>query len=93
MSQDALNHLGISKVMTMTCTYDHRIIQGAESGAFLQKVSQLLTGHSNFWMDIFTDLEIPYEPIPYGEDMFSGMFGGGTKKSVLEDRRTIGVYD
>ena len=48
MSQDALNHLGISKVMTMTCTYDHRIIQGAESGAFLQKVSQLLTGHSNF---------------------------------------------
>jgi 2-oxoglutarate dehydrogenase E1 component len=92
MSQDALNHLGISKVMTMTCTYDHRIIQGAESGAFLQKVSQLLTGHSNFWMDIFTDLEISYEPIPYGEDMFSGMFGGGTKKSVLEDRRTIGVW-
>jgi 2-oxoglutarate dehydrogenase E1 component len=91
MSQDMLNHLGISKVMTMTCTYDHRIIQGAESGAFLQKVSHLLTGHSDFWMDIFTDLEIPYEPIPYGEDMFSGAFGGAGR-SVTEDRRTIGVW-
>ncbi len=91
MSQDMLNHLGISKVMTMTCTYDHRIIQGAESGAFLQKVSHLLTGQSDFWMDIFTDLEIPYEPIPYGEDMFSGAFGGASK-SVTEDRRTIGVW-
>ena len=92
MYQDVLNHLGISKVMTMTCTYDHRIIQGAESGAFLQKVNELLTGRSNFWMDIFTDLEIPYEPIPYGEDMFSGVGGGGTNNSIIEDRRTIGVW-
>jgi len=91
MSQEVLNHLGISKIMTMTCTYDHRIIQGAESGSFLQKMSHLLTGHSNFWTDIFTDLEIPYEPIPYGEDQFSGVFGGKSN-SVREDRRTIGVW-
>ncbi|MCR9132393.1 MAG: multifunctional oxoglutarate decarboxylase/oxoglutarate dehydrogenase thiamine pyrophosphate-binding subunit/dihydrolipoyllysine-residue succinyltransferase subunit [bacterium] len=91
MSQQALNHLGISKVMTMTCTYDHRIIQGAESGAFLQKVNQLLTGQSDFWTGIFTDLEIPYEPIPYGEDKFEGMFGGASK-SDMEDRRTVGVW-
>ncbi len=91
MSQQALNHLGISKVMTMTCTYDHRIIQGAESGAFLQKVNQLLTGQSDFWTEIFLDLEIPYEPIPYGEDQFEGMFGGASK-SDMEDRRTVGVW-
>jgi len=36
--------LGISKVMTLTCTYDHRIIQGAESGAFLGRVQALLDG-------------------------------------------------
>lgn len=91
MSQEVLNHLGISKVMTMTCTYDHRIIQGAESGAFLQKVSHLLTGQSDFWTTIFADLEIPYEPIPYGEDQFSGIIGGGSK-TLAEDRRTIGVW-
>ncbi|MCG8374807.1 MAG: multifunctional oxoglutarate decarboxylase/oxoglutarate dehydrogenase thiamine pyrophosphate-binding subunit/dihydrolipoyllysine-residue succinyltransferase subunit, partial [Balneolales bacterium] len=91
MSQQVLNHLGISKVMTMTCTYDHRIIQGAESGSFLQKVSHLLNGHEDFWSSIFLDLEIPYEPIPYGEDQFSGMFAGAGK-SAEEDRRTVGVW-
>lgn len=91
MSQQVLNHLGISKVMTMTCTYDHRIIQGAESGSFLQKVNNLLSGKENFWNSIFADLEIPYEPIPYGEDTFSGLLGG-TGKSHQEDRRTIGVW-
>src|SRR6202012_1274450 len=39
-----LADLGVSKVVTITSTYDHRIIQGAESGLFLQKVHQLLTG-------------------------------------------------
>lgn len=91
MSKEVLNHLGISKVMTMTCTYDHRVIQGAESGSFLQKVNHLLTGQSDFYNSIFSDLEIPYEPIPYGEDTFSGMFGA-TANSLQQDRRTIGVW-
>ncbi len=91
MSREVLNQLGISKVMTMTCTYDHRIIQGAESGAFLQKVSTLLSGKTDFYHHIFSDLEIPYDPIPYGEDSYSGPFGG--KMNTLEqDRRAIGVW-
>ncbi|MEQ9266014.1 MAG: multifunctional oxoglutarate decarboxylase/oxoglutarate dehydrogenase thiamine pyrophosphate-binding subunit/dihydrolipoyllysine-residue succinyltransferase subunit [Balneolaceae bacterium] len=91
MSKDVLNQLGISKVMTMTCTYDHRIIQGAESGSFLQKVNQLLTGKSDFYENIFADLEIPYDPIPFGEDTYSGPFAG--KSNTLEqDRRAIGVW-
>ena len=45
--------LGISKVMTLTCTYDHRIIQGAESGMFLGKLQELLQGADEFYDEIF----------------------------------------
>jgi len=91
MSREVLNQLGISKVMTMTCTYDHRIIQGAESGSFLQKVSNLLSGQSDFYDSIFSDLEIPYDPIPYGEDNFSALLAG-TGNTLEHDRRAIGVW-
>lgn len=91
MSREVLNQLGISKVMTMTCTYDHRIIQGAESGSFLQKVSSLLSGKSDFYDSIFADLEIPYDPIPYGEDNFSALFAGAGN-TLEHDRRAIGVW-
>lgn len=91
MSRDVLNQLGISKVMTMTCTYDHRIIQGAESGQFLQEVSNLLSGQSDFYDSIFSDLEIPYDPIPYGEDKYSGPFSGAAN-TLEQDKRAIGVW-
>jgi multifunctional 2-oxoglutarate metabolism enzyme len=91
MAQDVLNQLGVSKVMTITCTYDHRIIQGAESGMFLQKVHQLLNGEEDFYDVIFKDLEIPYEPLPYGEDKYEGQLSG--KANTLEqDRRAIAVW-
>jgi multifunctional 2-oxoglutarate metabolism enzyme len=60
--------LGISKVMTMTSTYDHRIIQGAESGAFLARIHELLLGTDNFYDDIYRDLRIPYEPVQWARD-------------------------
>ena len=71
MSKDVLNQLGISKVMSMTCTYDHRIIQGAESGAFLNEVNHLLSGQADFYDSIFSDLEIPYDALPCGENFYS----------------------
>jgi multifunctional 2-oxoglutarate metabolism enzyme len=90
MSQEVLNHLGISKVMTMTCTYDHRIIQGAESGGFLAKVHSLLIGEADFYDEIFEDLEIPYKPIPYGTDNYTGFLNGG--QSGLEaNKKAIAV--
>jgi 2-oxoglutarate dehydrogenase E1 component len=55
--------LGLSKVLMMSCTYDHRIIQGAESGAFLAKIQQLLNGEDGFYNAIFRDLQIPYIPV------------------------------
>ena len=60
--------LGISKVLIATCTYDHRIIQGAESGSFLGKLQQLLMGEENFYHQLFRDLKIPYLPIKWQSD-------------------------
>ncbi|HTJ25058.1 MAG TPA: multifunctional oxoglutarate decarboxylase/oxoglutarate dehydrogenase thiamine pyrophosphate-binding subunit/dihydrolipoyllysine-residue succinyltransferase subunit, partial [Candidatus Limnocylindria bacterium] len=51
-----LEQLGVEKVMTMTSTYDHRIIQGAQSGEFLKRVDELLSGQSNFYEDLFAQL-------------------------------------
>ncbi|HUS61311.1 MAG TPA: multifunctional oxoglutarate decarboxylase/oxoglutarate dehydrogenase thiamine pyrophosphate-binding subunit/dihydrolipoyllysine-residue succinyltransferase subunit [Acidimicrobiales bacterium] len=64
-----LAELGVSKVMTVTSTYDHRIIQGAESGMFLQRVHKLLTGVDGFYEGIFRSLGVPYEPVAWRRDI------------------------
>jgi len=89
MSQEVLNHLGISKVMTFTSTYDHRIIQGAESGAFLAKIHRLLNGEESFYDEIFNDLDIPYSPIGYGLDNYTGFLDRGGSNEV--NKKAIGV--
>jgi 2-oxoglutarate dehydrogenase E1 component len=66
--QRALAELGVGKVMTLTSTYDHRIIQGAESGLFLKYVAECLTGSHDFYDQIFTSLGIPYEPARWAKD-------------------------
>ncbi|AKN72092.1 alpha-ketoglutarate decarboxylase [Streptomyces sp. PBH53] len=68
-SQDTLNKLGVSKVMTLTSTYDHRVIQGAASGEFLRTVANLLLGENGFYDDIFEALRIPYEPVRWLRDI------------------------
>ncbi|MFD9001186.1 multifunctional oxoglutarate decarboxylase/oxoglutarate dehydrogenase thiamine pyrophosphate-binding subunit/dihydrolipoyllysine-residue succinyltransferase subunit [Streptomyces sp. NPDC059582] len=68
-SQDTLNKLGISKVMTLTSTYDHRVIQGAASGEFLRVVANSLLGENGFYDDIFEALRIPYEPVRWLKDI------------------------
>jgi 2-oxoglutarate dehydrogenase E1 component len=55
-SPERLKQLGVSKVMTLTSTYDHRVIQGAESGAFLRKVEELLQGEDGFYESVAADL-------------------------------------
>ena len=71
-----LAELGISKVMTMTSTYDHRIIQGAESGAFLARIHALLLGEESFYEEMFRDLRIPYEPMRWTKDRNLSLMGG-----------------
>ncbi|HEY6532629.1 MAG TPA: multifunctional oxoglutarate decarboxylase/oxoglutarate dehydrogenase thiamine pyrophosphate-binding subunit/dihydrolipoyllysine-residue succinyltransferase subunit [Acidimicrobiales bacterium] len=61
--------LGLSKVMTITSTYDHRIIQGAESGMFLKRVHELLMGADGFYEDIFRSVGVPYEAVEWARDV------------------------
>ena len=63
-----LPQLGISRGLTISSTYDHRIIQGAESGAFLARVHELLLGKDKFYDQIFADLEIPHAPLRWNVD-------------------------
>src|SRR5699024_413482 len=71
-SEKALVGMGVSKIMTLASTYDHRSIQGAESGEFLKHIHQLLLGADNFYDDIFASLRLPYEPIRWVEDIPAG---------------------
>jgi multifunctional 2-oxoglutarate metabolism enzyme len=67
-SPETLSRLAISKTMTLTSTYDHRIIQGAQSGQFLGLVHEALLG-DDFYDEIFASLRIPYEPIRWAQDI------------------------
>jgi 2-oxoglutarate decarboxylase len=64
-----LAQLGVSKVITLTSTYDHRVIQGAESGLFLQRVHHLLLGDDGFYDDVFRSSGVPYEPVRWRRDV------------------------
>lgn len=68
-STKTLNELAIGKTITLTSTYDHRVIQGAGSGEFLKKVHELLIGERGFYDDIFAALRIPYAPIHWAADV------------------------
>ncbi|MEV4473858.1 multifunctional oxoglutarate decarboxylase/oxoglutarate dehydrogenase thiamine pyrophosphate-binding subunit/dihydrolipoyllysine-residue succinyltransferase subunit [Nonomuraea salmonea] len=68
-SPDTLSRLAVSKVMTLTSTYDHRIIQGAQSGDFLRQIHRLLLGEDGFYDEIFEALRIPYEPVRWVQDI------------------------
>ena len=66
---DRLADNGVSKIMTLTSTYDHRVIQGAQSGQYLQRLHGLLLGEDGFYDDVFAALRIPYEPIRWAQDL------------------------
>jgi len=64
-----LADLGVSKIMTISSTYDHRIIQGAESGLFLKRVHELLMGEDGFYDEVFRSLAVPYEAVQWHRDV------------------------
>ncbi|MFT4212136.1 MAG: multifunctional oxoglutarate decarboxylase/oxoglutarate dehydrogenase thiamine pyrophosphate-binding subunit/dihydrolipoyllysine-residue succinyltransferase subunit [Microbacterium sp.] len=68
-SEKTLAELGIGKTITLTSTYDHRVIQGAGSGEFLKKVHELLIGQRDFYQHIFAALRIPTAPIRWASDI------------------------
>src|SRR3712207_8162033 len=69
MNPDALTEMAVSKIITLTSTYDHRIIQGAESGDFLRRLHALLLGEDGFYDKVFRSLRIPYEPVRWMPDV------------------------
>jgi len=65
---EKLTEMAVSKVVSLTNTYDHRIIQGAESAEFLRHLHQLLIGEHRFYDQIFASLKIPFSPVKWEMD-------------------------
>ena len=84
-----LSLLGISKVMTLTATYDHRIIQGAESGLFLSRLEELLRGEDGFYERIFEDLKVPHRPVRWEIDTTPGLFGPSGNEELVEKQAQV----
>ena len=85
MSEEQLAKLGVSKTITLTSTYDHRVIQGAGSGEFLKKVHELLLGERGFYDELFADLRIPYEPIRWAVDFEANESDDRSKASRIQE--------
>ncbi|MET0645712.1 MAG: multifunctional oxoglutarate decarboxylase/oxoglutarate dehydrogenase thiamine pyrophosphate-binding subunit/dihydrolipoyllysine-residue succinyltransferase subunit, partial [Pyrinomonadaceae bacterium] len=90
MTPQALSLLGISKVVNISSTYDHRVIQGAESGAFLAYVHELLLGEHDFYIRIFRDLGIAYQPMRWATDFNPALLGGdGRRDQIVKQARVL----
>jgi len=85
MSEEQLSKLGVSKTITLTSTYDHRVIQGAGSGEFLKKINELLLGERGFYDELFADLRIPYEPIRWAVDFEANDNDDRSKASRIQE--------
>lgn len=68
MRPDLLSEFAVSKVVNITSTYDHRIIQGAENAEFLAYINDLFIGKHQFFEQIFYSLNIPFQPIKWAQD-------------------------
>ncbi len=89
MAPATLSLLAVSKVVTFTSTYDHRIIQGAESGAFLARVEELLLGEHGFYEGVFADLGIPFRPLRWEVDKNPPVFSDGHHDDVAKQARVL----
>ena len=92
MSPEALSQLGVSKVVQISNTYDHRVIQGAESGAMLARIHELLLGKDEFYERIFGDLEIPVRPFHWSLDTNPALLPLEARER-LQMKKQAGVLD
>jgi multifunctional 2-oxoglutarate metabolism enzyme len=81
--------LGVGKLIGVTSTYDHRVIQGAESGLFLAKLEKLLTGGDEFYEDVFASLRVPYEPVRWSSDRGAPLAQTGSDSHVEKQSRVL----
>lgn len=89
-----INDLGVSKITTLTSTYDHRVIQGALSGEFLKVMHELLIGQHDFYEEIFNSLRVPYAPLKWTKDISAHRQSQAPKAArvfyLIEKYRTLG---
>jgi 2-oxoglutarate dehydrogenase E1 component len=90
-SDELRAQLGICKVMTMSCTYDHRIVQGAESGMFLGRLQDLLQGEDGFYDAIFHATGMPYQPFRWQSDRRASVSGFRDEKRLEEIAKQAAV--
>jgi 2-oxoglutarate dehydrogenase E1 component len=83
--------MGISTITTLTNTYDHRIIGGAESGEFLRRIHDLLLGADGFYDDVFRSLAVPYEPARWIRD-HAALDPETTHDKVVHVHQLINMY-
>ena len=93
MSPEALSQLAISKVVTFTSTYDHRIIQGAESGLFLTRIEELLLGQHEFYEGVFADIAVPYKPYHWAVDKSPGIFSDSRTAEIEKQARVLEIIN
>src|SRR2546426_1444867 len=89
MAPEALSQLGISKAINISSTYDHRIVQGAESGAFLARIHELLIGEHRFYDNIFADLGIPHPPLRWAVDRNPFLAGADEMRAQSIKQATV----
>jgi 2-oxoglutarate dehydrogenase E1 component len=87
-----LAELGVSKVITLTSTYDHRIIQGAESGRFLAKVQDLLMGEDDFYVEVFRAMAVPYEAVKWRRDVMPADHMAGMLEKQVQVNTLINIH-
>ena len=89
-----LAEIGVSKVTTLTNTYDHRIIGGAESGEFLRRIHRLLLGDDSYYDRVFRSLDVPYEPARWHADQSLLVDGTATTTTdkVVHVHQLINMY-
>ena len=89
---ETIANLGISKVLTLTSTYDHRVIQGAESGSFLRTVERLLLGEEDFYRRIFADIGVPYVAVEWRQDSNPADHLGGLIQKQMSIAMLVNMY-
>ena len=89
MTAGALSQLGISKTVTLTSTYDHRVIQGAESGLFLARIHEFLIGQHGFYDEVFSSLDINYLPLRWAQDYNPSLLGGDRFTEQAEKQANV----
>ncbi len=89
MAPSTISAIGISKVMNISSTYDHRIIQGAESGLFLKEIHELLLGANFFYEEIFEDLKIPLVPLAWMTDSQPQAFANRINTEEIEKQGKV----